>query len=119
MNHNIKGTGLSVSADIREYLERKLQHLDKFVTGATVHCDCELQFNQGEREKKCRAEFTLRNNGDTYRAEARGDTIQEAIDLASDELARELSSHKDKKIHVLRRSAVKVKEFLRGWRRSV
>ena len=71
------------------------------------------------RSAQYRAEFTLSCGGEVYRAERWGSAMHEAIDVASAELAEELSRSKKKKLNVFRRSAVRVKEYLRGWRRSI
>jgi hypothetical protein len=45
--------------------------------------------------------------------------LHAAIDTASAEVVQELGRGKKKRIHVLRRSAHRVKEYLRGWRNRV
>jgi ribosomal subunit interface protein len=120
INHNIKGTGLEVTPELRSYVEKKLEHIEKLLQGeATAHADIELQFTAGEQGKKFRAEYTLSCKGQVYRVEERGDTMHEAIDIAIGELARELAKEKKKKMHVFRRSAAKVKDYIRGFRRGV
>ena len=120
MNYNLKATDLILSDEIRAYVEKGLAHADKFAADEpTAHADVELQHLEGGRSGKYRAEFTLEMSGSVYRASRWGATLHEAIDLASDELRGELSRDKKKKLNVFRRSAVRVKEYLRGWRRKV
>jgi ribosomal subunit interface protein len=120
MNYNIKGTGLSVTQELRDYVEKKLAQEEKFLgRDSTAHLDIELQFAEGERGKKYRAEFTLGAHGELYRAQARGDSMHEAIDIAINDLTRSLTQAKKKRIRVLRHSAARVKDFLRGFRRNV
>lgn len=120
MNYNIKGTGLAITDELRSYVERQLAHADRFcVDDTTSHADIELQYLEEGRSGKYRAEFTLSCGGDVYRASAWGATMHEAIDVAGQELLTELRKNKDKKIHILRHTGVRVKEFLRGWRRKV
>ncbi len=120
MNYNIKGTGLAISDELRAYVERQLAHAERLVgTSLTAYADIELEYSQLNDAGKYRAEFTVACDGAVYRAEAQGGGMHEAIDIAGAELVAELRQSKKKRLHVLRRSALKVKEYLRGWRRKV
>jgi hypothetical protein len=48
-----------------------------------------------------------------------GGAMHEAIDLAGGDFVHELSRDKKKKQSILRRTSVRVKEFVRGWRDTV
>ena len=116
MNYNIKGTGVSITPEIREYLEKKLAALEKFVVQKDLaRADVELQFLQGEA-RMYRAELMLHGQEKILRAEARGTTLHEALDLSVGDMTREVTQLKKKRIHVVRRSAAKVKDMLRGLR---
>lgn len=118
MQYNLKGTDLGITPEIREYLEKKLASLDKFVANpGAERTDVELQYLVGEA-RMYRAEFTYREPGlgNSLRAEARGTTLHEAIDLAEAELFREMTRIKEKRTNVMRRSAARVKDFLKGLR---
>jgi len=118
MNYNLKGTGISITDDIRAYLEKRLAALDKFVADdSAARVDVELEYIASE-EKHYRAEFMLHDKIQ-LRAEANGSSLYEAIDVAAGELSSELSRAKKKRLQNFRHSAVKVKEFLRGWRRKI
>ncbi len=119
LNYNIKGTGVDISDELRTYVEKKLSASDKFVHTDAAHADVELEHAANKEGKKYRAEFTLALGSDVHRAEAHGDALHEAIDIAAGELARDLSQTKKKRQHVFRRSAMRVKEYIRGFRRSV
>lgn len=127
LNYNIKGTGLEVSEELRAYATRQLEKVEKFLEGdATAHADIELEYDQKRdpssakatqgKGGKYRAEFTISATGALYRAQEWGSTMHEAIDLAGSELFRELRRAKRKRFHVFRRGALKVKEYVRGWR---
>lgn len=117
MNYNIKGTDLTLSDEIRSYVEKKLGAADKFLgNDSTALADVELQYLEEGRSGKYRAEFTVSVGGEVHRASSWGGSLHEAIDLATGELVHELSRDKKKKLSVMRRTSVKVKEFLRGWR---
>ncbi len=120
MNYNIKGTEVPVTDELRAYVEKQLAHSDKFLNGdTTAHTDVELQHLPDGRSGKYRAEFTLSMAGEVYRAERWGSTMHEAIDLAGGDLVNELSRNKKKKQSVMRRTSLRVKEYLRGWRSDI
>jgi len=110
-----------ITDEIRSYLEKKLTHLEKFLHRADVaRADVELQYLASEA-KMYRVEVMLHAPSlpTPLRAEAEGSTLHEAIDRVEGELASELSRSKKKKLQNFRHSAVKVKEFLRGWRDKI
>jgi ribosomal subunit interface protein len=117
MNYNLKGTGISITEENRSYVEKKLNALDKLV-GHSARAEVELKFKPLWDGKRYYAEFMLHDPGHVgfLRAAERGDTLHEAIDLTLAELFSELTRAKRKKLNVFRRSAVKVKEYLRGLR---
>lgn len=121
MHYNLKGTDVVLTLEIRAYVERKFASLDKFVEHpGAERVDIELQFLRGEAQMY-RAEFTFYEPEleKPLRASVRGATLHEAIDLAAADLFHEMTRLKKKRLHLFRRSALKVKEYLRGWRRSV
>lgn len=119
MQYNIKGTNVDISDELRQYVEKKLAASEKFIQDSPMHADVELQYIQNQESKKYRAEFTLALGGDVHRVEAYGDTLHEAVDIAAGELSRDVSQVKKKRQHIFRRSAVRVKEYLRGFRSKI
>lgn len=117
LNYNIKGTGIEVSGELRAYAEKTLAQAEKFLsTDPTAHADIELEHSMMRDGGKYRAEFTVLASGALYRADVWGSTMHEAIDLATAELSKELRRNKDKRTHIFRRGALKVKEYVRGFR---
>lgn len=121
MNYNIKGTEVSITPELREYVEKRLAaHVDKFLArDSTAHADVELQYAPVRDGGRYRAEFTITASSALYRAEEWGTSMHEAIDLAVSRLTEELTRNKKKRLHVLRRGSMRVKEFLRGWRNKI
>ncbi|MDO8548293.1 MAG: ribosome-associated translation inhibitor RaiA [bacterium] len=121
MNYNLKGTGIDITDELRGYVEKKLElHTDKFLSNdTTAHADVELEYQELRHGEHYRAEFTLEASGILYRAESWGVTLHEAVDLALAELQKELRRNKKMKLKMFRHTAVKVKEFLRGWRNKI
>ena len=112
---------MQITDEIRTYVEKKLASLDKFISDLdAARADVEVEFMRGEAQMY-RAEFMIHDPvlKEIMRAEARGASLHEAIDIAVAEVFEELTRTKKKKIDLFRRSAVRVKEYLRGWRRKV
>lgn len=117
LNHNIKGTNITVTPELRTYAEKKLASTEKFLNGdSTAHADIELEYAEVRNGGKYRAEFNLSAGGGLYRAEEWGSTMHEAVDLAMDQLVKELRRTKNKHLRHVRHGAVKFKEFMRGFR---
>jgi len=119
MNYNLKVSGVEASDEVRAYLERRLDGIDKLLgrREQSVRADVELSYLESE-EKQFQAECTLHDGASLY-AKALGTTLHEAIDKLGSEVTHELTKAHKKRLHVLRHSAVKVKEYLRGWRKTI
>ena len=118
LNYNIKGTGVDVSDELRSYAEKKLQHAEKFLQNdPSARADIELEHQAVRDGDKYRAEFTVTASGEFYRAERWGESMHATIDLAVGELVNELGRNKKKRLHILRRGAARIKDYVRGWHR--
>ena len=96
MNLTISGHHLDITPALREYvtskLERITRHFDQVVdTRVLLSID-----NQKERERRQRAECTLRVKGSDVHAESSHQDMYAAIDDLMDKLDRQIVRHKDK-----------------------
>ena len=118
LNYNIKGTGVDVSDELRSYAEKKLQHAEKFLhNDPSARADIELEHQALRDGDEYRAEFTVFASGAVYRAERWSGSMHSAIDLSLGELVNELGRNKKKRLHILRRGAARIKDYVRGWSR--
>src|SRR3989344_6033290 len=102
LNYNIKGTGVEVGDELRSYVEKKLQHADKFLQhDPSAHVDIELEHSALRDGEKYRAEFTVQASKHVYRAESWGGSMHAAIDLAVGELMAEFGRNKKKRLHLV------------------
>ena len=85
------GQQLEVTLPLREYVEEKLQRLDR-------HFDqpIEVRVQLGLRKPEHHAEATLTVPGKTLHADAGGENMYAAIDLLADKLDRQILKHKEK-----------------------
>lgn len=113
----ITGVHMEMTNAIREYALEKMKSLEKFVSNDDSNVKLALELSKTTNHH---------THGDVFQAEAqmpvRGkvitlrttqDDLYKAIDVLKDMLSRELSSHKDKEISLVRRSAHKVKTMFK------
>jgi ribosomal subunit interface protein len=117
LGYNIKGTGVSISDEVRAYIDKRLAHVSKLLADDSAALGTiELQYQTTEDRPRYRAEFTISATARMFRAEAFGDSLHEAIDIAVNELTNEVSRTKQKRLRFARRSAAAFKDFVRGLR---
>lgn len=85
------GQQLEVTPALREYVENKLQRIDR-------HFDqpIEIRVQLGLRKPDHHAEATLTVPGRTLHADATGENMYAAIDVLADKLDRLILKHKEK-----------------------
>jgi len=97
MNIALKATNVELTPKQKEYIESKVQSLEKFfnnITGARVDVGLETtKHNSGDIYY---AHVNLNVPGKTLRVEEQEPTIEKAIDKAKDDLQRELKRYKSK-----------------------
>lgn len=118
MRINERSTNMEISVQIRDYLHKKLEHLEKLIdlSDESVMCDVEIgkTTNHHKNGEVFRTEINININGKRLRAVSEKDDIFASIDLAKDEMIRELKSNKDKKVNLVRRGGAKAKDLIRG-----
>ena len=96
MNLTISGHHLEVSPALRSYVTSKLdritRHFDQMVD-VKVLLSVE---NQKEKDKRQRAECTIRVKGNDLFAESAHEDLYAAVDELMDKLDRQVVRHKDK-----------------------
>jgi len=120
MKHNIKTTNIFLTPSITDYVDKRLSHLDKFISPEekeTVMCYVEIgkTTNHHKTGDIFRAELNLHIGGEALRAELEKDDLYAAIDGVGDEMAREIKSHKTKKTGLVKRSGAKLKAFVKSF----
>ena len=98
ININYKYNNLVGTKQLTDLVEQKLETLHKFVPDTTdALCDVEFEKVGAHHNGKVhRVEINLSVDGALYRAEATEESFERAIDVARNELDRELRSAKDK-----------------------
>ncbi|KRM18332.1 ribosome-associated inhibitor protein Y [Ligilactobacillus hayakitensis DSM 18933 = JCM 14209] len=91
---NVRGENIEVTGAIREYVEKKLEKLEKFFTPnteATAHVNLKVYSN-----KNAKVEVTVPLPYLTLRAEETSQDMYGSIDLVTDKLERQIRKFKTK-----------------------
>lgn len=110
-----KGLKIKMTEDIRSYLYKKLKHLEKFLDPKDESILCEVDLGKITKHHKhgdiFKTEINLRMSGKSLRAVSKMDDLFASIDVAKDEMVRELELYKDKKVSQLKKGGAKVKSL--------
>ena len=106
MNIKVVGKNIEITGAIREYIEKRLERLEKFEadqTEVTVVCSV-------EREEQI-VEIQINQNGDFIRVEERNTDLYASIDLVTDKAERQLRKDKEKKARKNKEASIKDKSL--------
>ena len=119
MRHNIKTTDFSMTPAIKDYIEKRIEHLDKFVNPDQKELPmCYVEIGKTTNHHKSgelfRAELTINIGKKSLRAEATEEDLYAALDRVSEEMTEELKSFKDKKFTSVKKGGAKIKNIIKG-----
>lgn len=117
MKTNIKTTGIELTPAILGYIEKRMQSIDKFVgADSSAIADVEVGKTSGHHRQGdiFRAEVHVVAKGKNLYASSDKSDLYAAIDDVRDEIIRELSASKEKRVSLMRRGGAKVKDVIKG-----
>lgn len=118
MRLNVKATNITISDQVRAYLEKKLQSLERLADFDDSALLVDVELGRTTRHHQTGdvffAEINIHRGKESFRAVTDRPDLMSAIDGARDSIARELSSKKDKEISLVRRSGQFAKAILKG-----
>ena len=116
MKYDIQATNIELTDAIRDYVDEKVQFLDKFLdaTDTSVHAQVEVGKTTQHHHKGevFRAEMNLHMSGHDVYATAENEDLYAAVDEMKDILSRELRNYKAKQTDKMRRDGSASKEAL-------
>lgn len=116
---NIKATNLTLTPELRGYVERRFESLAGLLdfNDPTLKVQIEVGRTTRHHDKGevYRAEFNVRLRRGSFRSVAEGATIQAAIDDAREALETNLERAKKRSASFVRRSGRAMKDLVRGW----
>ncbi|HEX4108926.1 MAG TPA: ribosome-associated translation inhibitor RaiA [Solirubrobacteraceae bacterium] len=99
MQIEVKGRGIPVPADLREHVERRFQKVGRQVS-ELARLEVEVSEERNPAIADCHvAEATLYLKGVTLRARDASREQVHSVNLVSEELARQVKRHRDKRRH--------------------
>ena len=117
MDIRIKTSDYSITPQVSEYLEDKLAVIGKLLAERESLARCEVELGRAigraQHGDVWRAEITLVVEGELFRAEASGESINAAIDAVKDEMLTRLRRTKDKRFALMRRTGAQIKKWTR------
>lgn len=94
LNFNIRGENLEVTPAIREYVETKIEKVERYFSeGVNANANVNLKVYN---DKQTKVEVTIPMKNVTLRAEERHNDMYAAIDLIVEKLERQIRKHKTK-----------------------
>ncbi len=120
MNIIVKGSHMDVTDAIRDYLEKKIKSLEKFLDiNAKVEAEVGKTSNHHKQGDIFRAELNISNEGKMTFVKAEQADLYVAIDRVRDEAAQVLASKKDKRQSLFRKGAQKMKNMFKRGEKAV
>lgn len=118
MDVRIKTNGIEMTPELSAYVNERIAALEKLVQGdESVRFEVEIGKDAGGQKHGAHiwfAEFHIvRTGAESVTARNNGETLNEAINDAKEEAARQLRKDKTKHTSVVRRQAARFKEWLR------
>lgn len=114
----IKATDITLTEEVRAYLEKRLATLNKLISlddpSVMVNVELGCTTKHHQNGNIFFAEVTIYKGKDTFRAVSNRSDLQSAIDEVRDEIARELTSRKGKELSLSRRGGQIAKALLKG-----
>ena len=119
MRHNIKVTDFSMTPAIKDYVEKRMAHLNKFVNPSDKELPmCYVEIGKTTKHHKkgelFKAEFTVHVGKKSFRAEAQEEDLYAALDKITEEMTEELKSFKDKKVSMAKKGGAKIKKLMKS-----
>jgi putative sigma-54 modulation protein len=117
MQIQITGNTMEVTSAIREYAEKRLGALEKFLKDQG-HEIMHIEIGQTSKHHKqgfiYRAEVTLNYNNALLTAVSEKDDLYTAIDDVREEMERQIVGNKNRRETLFRRGARSVKKMMKG-----
>lgn len=117
MNIKIQGTRIELTPDIKSYIEKKIESVDKLVDSRDEPVIYEVEVGKTtehhEKGDVYKAEVHLRKKGGNLYATAHAEDVMAAIDKIKDEIIHALSSDKERKETLLRKGQMQIKKMLK------
>lgn len=117
MNINIKGTSVDLTPEVKEYILKRINGLEKFFKGNaedSTNVLFEIAKRGGQKSGDIfHADCLIESLGEKFYASADKEDAFQAVDEIKDTLFREISRNKNKKWDVFYKGARKIKDIMK------
>jgi len=115
-NINIKATNMELTDAIREYVDKRIESIEKYIKNGILTGQVEVgkTTNHHKQGEVFKAEIDISIDGEHFFAMSEQSDLYAAIDDAKEEIARRITSTKDRKKTLFKRGAMSVKKMLKG-----
>ena len=97
MRIEVKGRNVVVGDELRQRVEKRLEKVTRQVS-PLAHCDVELSEERNPSIQESQVvELTLRLKGVTLRARSATSSMTQSVNAATDDLARQVKRHREKR----------------------
>ena len=118
-NLKIQAINIEMTDAIENYFKERMDSLDKFIdpNDESVECSARVSRSSGSSHSGefYRAEVSIHTSGKNFGAVSEKDNLYAAIDDVKDAVVRKITTHKDKKISLFKKGAMKAKKLLKGF----
>ena len=118
MRINIKTTHIELTPEIEKYIEKRLGAFNKFLGRDNMNSLCEVEVGKTTEHHKSgnvfKAEVNLTCGGKNFYAVSEKSDLYSAIDEVKDEILQKLKSNKEKRITIMKKGALKIKNLIKG-----
>lgn len=115
---NIKATNIELTEDIKGYIYKKIELLEKYIDSSDVGVMCDVEVGKTTMHHQTgdifKAEMHLKISGKYIYAVSEKDTLNSALDEVKDEIARSVTSNKKKRESLVRKGGAIVKAMIKG-----
>jgi putative sigma-54 modulation protein len=116
MNTNIKATNIELTDSVRDYVDKRVNSLEKFLNNDNVQVQVEVAktTNHHKNGEVYKAEMDIRADGKKFFAVSESEDLYSAIDKVRESMMSELTHKKDRERTLYKRGATSVKKMLKG-----
>lgn len=116
MKINIKATNIGLSDSVRDYAEKKIRSLEKFLNSENEIL-ANIEIGKSTKHHKSgdifRAEAHIKSDGKEFYSVSEKEDLYIAIDDVKEEISREINSKRKKAISMIRRGGAHIKYFMK------
>lgn len=118
MNIHIKTTNLTLTPDMKDYLDKKMGAFDNLIDPNDTSVSCQVELAKTTNHHKAgdifKTEINLRKDGKQFRAVSEQETLMASMDEAKDEILAEFKSYRSKQMTMMRRGGAALKNMIKG-----